>query len=273
MDNHEFYDSLVTWLYSIPNWMVATIFIGGLAGIGLLANHLVPRWISSQRLEDIENNSAISLYAQTISVAYGILIGLVAVACWDNFIAVKNLISEETASIGIFYRLSYGISDPSAVALRAAVIEYLEAIVMQDWEALAVGDACDAGFGYVNDLREKLMNLRLSSSKEEAIYQKLLDTYEDLTKSRQTRLNSAIDLGVPAVFWFVILLGGLCTTVMNSFIKFPSETTRAMMLIIYSSVLGLMYFLIAVIDNPFRGEVHVSSAPYVVLKTELIRDR
>jgi hypothetical protein len=60
---------------------------------------------------------------------------------------------------------------------------------------------------------------------------------------------------------------------MNSFIRIPSEMTRAMMLTIYSLVLGLMYFLIAVIDNPFRGEVHVSSGPYINLRNELSRDR
>jgi hypothetical protein len=39
---------------------------------------------------------------------------------------------------------------------------------------------------------------------------------------------------------------------------------------IYAIALGLVFFLMAAIDNPYRGEVHVSSEPYELLKTNLV---
>lgn len=49
---------------------------------------------------------------------------------------------------------------------------------------------------------------------------------------------------------------------MSYFIYMPSLRTHVLMNAAFSTLLGLMIFLIASLDNPFRGEVSVSADAY-----------
>ena len=74
---------------------------------------------------------------------------------------------------------------------------------------------------------------------------------------------------MPGVFWLVVLVGGYITLTMMFFVHMPSLMARYILMSLFSLMMGMMYFLIAVIDNPFKGEVHVSSDPYRQLRSVL----
>jgi len=57
-------------------------------------------------------------------------------------------------------------------------------------------------------------------------------------------------------------LGGSLSTILMYFVHLPSVRMHIVMVAIYSTFIGFMLFLIAALDNPFKGGISVSAVPY-----------
>ena len=53
---------------------------------------------------------------------------------------------------------------------------------------------------------------------------------------------------------------------MQVFPRFSSLLAHASLISLYAIALGFMFFLIAALDNPYRGEVHVGTEPFEALQ-------
>lgn len=263
------HDLLIDYLYQYSNVQIALIFIlclliPGCFGLWLFNRHLEPNYDLS-----LDTNGAITFFSQCGSAAYGILIGLTAVACWDNFEEAQRIISQETSYIGQFHRLSYGIQSGESERLRQLDLVYLGLLVTDEMPGLAERVTCNATLGALRDLRTELFRIIPSNSKEQLIYADLLQSYDWMTGLRQQRVALALGNAVPGVFWVVIISGGVITLGMMFFVHMPSLLVRYILMTSYCVIMGLMYFLIAVIDHPFKGEIRVSTDAYTQLFQEL----
>ena len=265
----DLYKAWIDWIYQLSNFELALSFILPLLVFGTVGLTIFHFAFERHFQLSLNSNDAIAFFGQCIGIAYGILVGLTAIACWDNFEEVQAIISRETSAIGGFHRLSYGLPQALGTSIRTINQRYLAEIASSDWPNHAAGRTCDTSLLSLNELREKLMDFKPESENDRIVYSKLLDLLTQMTGLRQERINQALDLAVPGVFWLVVLIGGYITLTMMFFVHMPSLTARYILMSMFSLMMGMMYFLIAVIDNPFKGEVHVSAEPYLQLRDVL----
>ncbi len=260
-------------LYELPNWQLAACFIGFFLIFGLLGLTLFRGVIYSKMRLSSDTNEGVNFFAQTVGVLYGLLMGLVAVSCWDSFDHLDDLISEEVSSIGSFSRMIAGLESVHRPEIQKKTVEYLEDILKVDWPRYAEGvkdyDASEPLF----EVRSLLFKINPSPPNQQAIYQIVLKELEHMVQLRRLRINAFLDAGVPPIFWSVLFAGSLLSLVMTYFVHFPSLLAHASLISLYAIALGFMFFLIAALDNPYRGEVHVSTEPYEALKKNLLEMR
>jgi len=67
-----------------------------------------------------------------------------------------------------------------------------------------------------------------------------------------------VTAGLPGPLWTLVLVGALISIALTWFFQMESLSMHIWMTILLAALLGLMIFLVAVMDNPFRGEVSVS---------------
>ena len=259
----------INWIYSLTNVEVAISFIVPLLIFGCGGLTLFKRYFEHRLSLGLESNEALNFFAQCVGVAYGILVGLTAVACWDNFEEVERIISAEVSAINDFHHLTYAAKGASSEQIRDLDIQYLEAVLEKDWPSAERGEFVNGSTNSFRDIRETLYRMTPSGAKEERIFAELVESFRSLTLIRQDRINHSLEDAVPGVFWYVLLIGGLITTFMIFFVHMPSMVVRYILMASYCLIIGSMYFLIAVIDHPFRGEVHVSAEPYRHLLQEI----
>lgn len=262
------YEVWISWVYTINNVELALFFILPMTLLGAIALTLFNKFYEKRFHLGFETNEAINFFGQSVGVAYGILIGLTAVACWDNHEETQRIISEETGSIGQLHRLSYGLSTPTD-SLRQLSLKYLNLIVTDEMPKLSTGTTSDAALEALKDIREELFSVGLKNRRDDAIFSNMLTAYDEMVGFRQERVSRALEYSVPSVFWAVIFLGGLVILLMICFVHMPSLAARYILMTSYCTVMGLMYFLILAIDHPFKGEIHVNSQPYLQLNMEL----
>lgn len=262
------YEIWISWVYTLNNVELALCFILSMMGTGFIALAIFHRFFERRFHLGLETNEAISFFGQSVGVAYGILIGLTAVACWDNYEETQRIISQETGSIGQLHRLSYGLSSDTD-SIRELSLKYLDLIVSDEMPLLSSGLTCNAALEALKDLREELFHIQLKTKRDDTVFSTMLSAYDEMVGLRQERVSRALDYAVPSVFWVVIFLGGVVILGMICFVHMPSLAARYILMSSYCTVMGLMYFLIVAIDHPFKGEIRVNSEPYRQLHIEL----
>ena len=105
------------WIYDLPNWLLGLLTVllfAGLAAAGLVATRpLVRRAFGPPP----GHNDVVSYYLGAFGVFYGLTMGLIAVATWQNFTDLDGLVAEEAAALRVLDRAR---AVPPARAGRAA---------------------------------------------------------------------------------------------------------------------------------------------------------
>src|SRR4051794_453734 len=112
------------WIYDLPNWLLGVLTIVvcvGLSEAGLFAALPLTRRLlgGSDRYNDV-----VSYFVAGVGVFYGLALGLIAVATWQDFTDVDGLVSKEAAALAGLYRDLDGYSQPLRGRLEGALRAY-----------------------------------------------------------------------------------------------------------------------------------------------------
>ncbi len=142
------------WIYDLPNWLfgLLTILVFNAIAIGgLIATRPVARRLLK---ESGEYNDVVSWFFAAVGVFYGLAVGLIAVATWEDFTAVDGVIGKEAASLAGLYRDFDGYPLTSAASSRGNLLKQIVAV---EWPRHRQGLAPDDGGEQLDALENDIM--------------------------------------------------------------------------------------------------------------------
>jgi hypothetical protein len=71
--------------------------------------------------------------------------------------------------------------------------------------------------------------------------------------------------------WSVVLVGAFITITVTWFFDMRSQSMHFWMTIMFSGLLGLLIFLLAAMDNPFRGDISVGPEAFELVYKQLMQ--
>lgn len=207
------------------------------------------------------NNEVAGFKYAVLGVVYAVLLVFIMVAVWDEFRDAKSDTAQEARALLDLYRLSLGFDDGSRVALRDSILHYANAVVHDEWPALARGEASPVADAALKQLFERVMVAVQSGHFLEAIRQPAIGLVIEIADCRRSRLDFA-DGVIPRVLWGVILIGGIATLSFTWFFGSNNARAQAGMTAMLSVMVLSVIFVSAMLDRPFTGEVSVSPKPF-----------
>jgi hypothetical protein len=247
--------SVMYWIYDYPSWAIgllfAAVFVAITWGGIFLTRVTVHSWIH----RDSRANEMVGLALSSFFVLFGLLLGLVAVATYQNFSSVGDIVDKEASSVAALYRDFRGYPQPVSDQLRARLREYVRYTIEDGWPQQRKGIVPAGGSERILSLWQIMVAFQPSKKSEEIIHAEALQEFNRLVEVRRSRLAN-VTLGLPAVLWWVVAFGAL----MNITLIWMQDMEIHVHLIlggILASILGAVIFLIAALDNPFRGELSV----------------
>ncbi|QFY44774.1 DUF4239 domain-containing protein [Candidatus Methylospira mobilis] len=253
------------WIYDIPTWQlgvsIVTLFvavsIGGLyLSRGYIKNHF--------GLSDLSNRGGVNGYNANVGGLFRLLLGLVAVATWQDYNSASTLVSREASAISVFYQDISSYPEPYKTELQNRLKTYVHFVVDSEWPAQSKGQRVHGGRQILLGLQNTLLELRPDTARDKVAQSQGFAAYNRLVEARRMRLDS-VDSGLPAVLWIVVFSGAILSMFVTYFYHFSHFRTHVVLTAVMAVFSGLVVFLTAAVDNPFRGEVSVSSAPYQLL--------
>jgi hypothetical protein len=185
------------------------------------------------------------------------------VATYQNFSSISDTVDKEASTIAALYRDFGAYPQPIRDHLRDSFREYTRNTIDEDWPLQRQGIVPHGGTDRITELSELLFSFEPSTSGQQIIDVEALRQFNRMVEMRRSRLAN-VTLGLPPVLWWVVAFGAL----LNIILIWLQDMEIHVHLIlggVLASVLALVIFLIAALDNPFRGEVSVGPDSFALV--------
>jgi hypothetical protein len=259
---------MFNWIYDFPAWFGALVLGFSFVAVNTLGVHYIRPLIRPLVAELSDENTLISNAMAVYSVMFGLLLGMLAVITYQNLASSQAVVDSEAASIGALYRNVSSFPEPERTALRDSLKEYTRYVIDEAWPLQQRGLVPKGGVQKVDKIQKQLFSFEPKTDGQRAIFAETLRQFNTFFMFRRARLN-AITTSMPPIMWQTIVGGvGICLVMMWLF----DASTKAMLVLsgVTAFALGAVIGLVALLDNPFLGELSVAPDAYKLIYNQLM---
>lgn len=262
----------ILWLYELPTWLLAVFVVGLTLLLSLGGLRLVHRRLHVSQAVALIDNGTVGWFFSGVTVLYGLMLGLLTVATWQNYSAAADIASREAAAIAVLYRDLSGYPDAVGQPLQTQLRAYTESIVQRSWPAQRRGLANDEERLELTQFQRALLHTEVTSMSQQVLHSEAIATFNKLVELRRQRIES-ISASVPGVLWAAVLIGAVLTVVFSYCFVVVSLRLHALLTGLLALMVGVMVFLIAALDHPYLGDVSVTPDAYQVVLDKVMNPR
>jgi hypothetical protein len=250
----------MNWFLGLPTTGAVLLAMSASAAVSVLGLAVVHP-IVPHRLRSLHNDVSGFVLA-IVGTVYAVLLAFIAVAVWQSFDQADRLVQTEANLVADLYRNTATLPEPEAEKLRHFLFVYAETVVQDEWPALSAGREDEAaGWQLLNLFHIELAQLRAEDLRTTSLMSGMMRTLDELYDARRGRLHAATS-ELPAILWWNLLAGAAILMFFTYLFGVPNLVMHATMVALLGALVGLVLTLIVLLNNPFRGENHVSVEPF-----------
>lgn len=257
------------WMYNLPPWALALLIVTGFLGMALMGLAFTHRRLHQSGAANSIDNGTVGWFFSSVSLLYGLLLGLLTVAAWGSYNQATTVASQEASATAVLYRDLAAYPDVARDAMRKQVRDYVTVIVTLSWPAQRRGLLPDSETVVLNQFQKLLLSQTGLTNEQLVVHSETIRAYNSLIDLRRQRQEALKD-GVPGVLWLVVLLGAVATIGFSYCFVVESYRLHALLTGVLAGMIGLLVFLLVVLDHPYWGEISVSPEPYQLVLSTLM---
>ena len=201
-----------------------------------------------------------------VGTLFAILLGFMVASAMGRYDAARVNIQAEAGACGDIFRLARGLPEPTKAKLLHDCFTYSNAVIEEEWKLMEQRKTSDAAWNAYGDIWLDATQFEPKTQKEGNIHQIVLEALTRLGDGRRTRA-AQLTYYLPTPLWIVIFVGASAIICFTLFFDVDSLKFQIAMESIVVIVLSLNIYLLAAFDDPFSGDVRLSSAPFEVNRT------
>ena len=246
---------MMYWIYDYPSWVIGLLFCSALVAFTWIGIFLTRATVHSWLHHEERANEMVGLALSSYFVLFGLLLGLLAVATYQNYSNVDDIVTNEASSLAALYREISSLPQPSRGQLQQRLREYTRYTIEEGWAQQRKGIVPKGEVVRSGLLIRSLLDFEPSNDKEKLIYEDALRQSDHRNELSRARLSN-VTTGLPTVLWWVVVAGAAINIVLI-WMQDMEVHVHLILGAALASILGLVIFLIAELDNPFRGEISI----------------
>jgi hypothetical protein len=259
---------MLYWIYDVPALAVlilfGTLFVGTCwLGIILLCPRLKPLLHKDSGLNEILGD-----FLQYFGVIYGLLLGLLAVSTYQNHEDAERAVINEASALAALYRDISVYPEPYATEFKGMLKDYTRKVIDEAWPQQRKGIVPSGNVSYVTAFHAKLIGFEPQTKGQEAMHDAALRQFNTFYEYRRTRLYS-VNAGIPPIMWMTVAAGAI----INILLLWLFDLRRGTHLLLgglISFFTATMICVIALLDNPYRGEVGIPPEAFELVYNQLM---
>lgn len=257
------------WLYDIPTWQLFALVNSVVCLISLVGCIILRDRTDILLGLNEESNEVVGHFLSFTGIFYGIIFGLVAVGAWDTYNSANDRAEHEAASLGSLYRNITQLPEPGRKEIQLLARRYTWSVINKEWPEQQKGVQPSAGDRILTEMAEKLYAIPATTPNIEIALSQTVVQFSQLVEARRARIQST-NSALPASLWWVIMIGTFINIAMTWILSIKNRRLDIAVNLLMSLLMGTVMAFVIAMDNPFRGELSVSSEQYELIYQRLM---
>src|SRR5262249_54851210 len=135
-------------------------------------------------------NDSVGYLLGAHGVYLGVLLGLLAVAAYQNYSDVEGVIGSEATKLAGLYRDVAGCPEPYRTKLTAILRVYTEYVIKEAWPLMRQGLIPTKGAKIVNEFQKELMKFEPQTVTQQIMHAEAIHQLNAFTEARRERLQA-----------------------------------------------------------------------------------
>ncbi len=238
---------MIEFLLSLSDWAGSLVSMGGAAALGLLVYLVSYKLISKYQIDELKDPTG-NLF-RVVGILISLMLSLAFAEVVVDVRKIESSIERESVAIFDTFDNLQLFGGERTREIQKILIDYTQAVIDDDWSALANDKLSERAGVLRKQLTESVMNLEPTTSIQEKLFAKMLTDLDAISDYRLIRLDNA--LADPPVYIKVVFLGFLFT--MACFGVYRPQAPLIVLVSLYAVFIGLTLYLILALSDPFQG--------------------
>lgn len=254
---------LFDWMSSAPLWVAAVntaVLFVGFTWLGSIFVAPILRIFVRSRTN---KNEVVGSILSSFGVFYGILLGLTAVAAYQNWSDINAGVTEEAGALLSLHHDVSSFPEPSRSEINAAIRDVVEISMGEEWDLLREGRVFTGTSDVFDTLRERVVTFDAKTRTQQVLHEQAIGHLNDYVEKRRFRIYSVTE-EIPAVFWYVVIIGAVFNIILVWLLDMKI-VTQFFLGGLLSFYLGAIILLIARLDRPFHSPDGISPEAFQLL--------
>jgi hypothetical protein len=222
--------------------------------IGLLVYYLSFRFLASSQTK--EARRATSGLFRVIGVLVSLFLSLTFADVMLELNQIEASVEREAVMLEDIHRDLGRYDTARALKAQTLLVEYIQGVIQYDWPALANDQLSKEVREILLQLEYEVLYLEDETEVQQILRPRIISDVSFVYDLRLTRLEQA--LAKPPLFLIVVVFGFLIT--MACFGPHPPNRLTVGLLAMYTSLIGLVIYLILAYSDPFQGATGIDPA-------------
>jgi hypothetical protein len=251
------------FIFDIPTRTLAVYFSLAAVALMLLGVLVIKPLLRLVLGTGPDFNQTIGQATNGFSLFYGLLLGLLTVAAYQNNERIREGILSEATVLGSLYADMNTYPEPTRSDMKLMLRDYVLFTIHKDWPAHRRGEVLNGGFNRTDAMRQELAQFEPYTRGEDITHAEVVAAFQDFSRARQQRLTGIIT-EIPDVLWYAVLVGGAINLLLLIMLKMR-QLQHFVLGTLTAFFLGVILFVIVTLDRPLRGESGLSPRPLELL--------
>ncbi|MGC2714252.1 MAG: hypothetical protein WA366_12830, partial [Pseudolabrys sp.] len=244
------------WIYDLPALWVIVLFEVVFVGACWLGTLFLRPLVRSRLHEEPRLNDMLAAFLQYFGIIYGLLLGLLAIATYQDRLDVEKSNANEASSLSALYRNVSAYPEPSRSELQNLLREHTHYLIEDAWPQQRKGVVPVDESHRITTLQTRLALFEPQTKAQELLHENTLRQFNTFYQDRRARIYS-LTAGIPAILWYTVAVGALINMILLWMFDLRPHAQWILGGLI-SFYLGTVIAVIALMDHPYRGELGLS---------------
>ena len=250
----------MTWLGSLPAWGLFILFAVGallftVAVDGILRRRLVPDHVRASA------GPTAATTLQAVATIYAVLVAFVIVDEYSQLRDAQAQVGDKAAQLDIVFENSRNLPEHDGEAIRAATLAYALEDLRDGLPYLGrTSQPSPRADASLDRLYRVVATIEPQAESDRIAYQEILNVLGHVSETRSSLTNAA-QATIPSPLFFILAVLAAGTLAVATVMDTRNCRSHLLILATLAVALSMTLALVAGLDYPFRGFIHIDTTP------------
>lgn len=250
---------MMTWVYALPAWILMPLAVI----VACLFTGFALYWTRNRltRNDLITHNDVASAILQMLGTVLAVMMSFMVVGVWQQYDAAGQNTQTEANALSDLYHLADALPQPARGEVQGDVSAYIGLVLHDEWPLLVHGSESWRASQTAYRIQRVITRIRPPNEQVSLVQSEAISYASQFLDARRQRIRDNAT-GIPNVLWATMLVVGTMTIFFSFYFKVQQPIAQHIMVVALTTVITLIFVLIAELDYPFRGDIAIHADAY-----------